>query len=526
MSKWLSAGRITLLLVGFLVAVAGIGSLGQQPPNETEWLDARPPGVPDELFATDQFQRYWWAMTLRGGLAGAVPEGAIDAALAEISGEPAIQDTQPEVLNMRFAAIGPSPILGGQIGTTLPTRAMSGRVTALAADPTNENHWYIGGAQGGVWETKNAGSTWVAKSDAEASLAIGALAIAPGSPNIVYAGTGEPSFSGDSYGGHGLLRSEDGGLNWVRLAQPAFEGLAFARLIVHPEDANTLVGAVTAGALFGREGASSPGLPARGVFRSTDGGATVALTLGGDATDLQTDPTSFDRQLAAIGGLSNPPSNGLYRSTDGGRTWQLVPSTPWATDPRGLGRMQIAIAPSNPNRAFVSIQDGYNGGSLDGALLGFFYTDDVWAATPAWTRINTSATDASTGAGFCGFDAAYNSVARQCWYDQVIIVDPVDPDLVFAGGIPLWSYNVGTNTWIEVGHSTPAAATFNGIHADQHAAMFAGSRLVIGNAGARSTGPARGTITTPTSHSRSSTTARFTRPVRHCSSGVPRTTAR
>ena len=105
--------------------------------------------------------------------------------------------------------------------------------------------------------------------------------------------------------------------------------------------------------------------------------------------------------------------------------------------------MQIAIAPSNPNRVFISIQDSYNGIGRDGGLLGLFYTDDAWSPRPTWTTINTNATDAGSGNGFCGFDFAFNAVSRQCWYDQVIVVDPANPDLVFAGGIALWS---GT-TW-------------------------------------------------------------------------------
>ena len=96
---------------------------------------------------------------------------------------------------------------------------MSGRIAAVAVDPSDVTHWLIGAAQGGVWETRSTGTTWTPKTDSQASLAMGAIAFAPSDPNIIYAGTGEANFSGDSYAGEGLLKSADGGTT-PRAARP------------------------------------------------------------------------------------------------------------------------------------------------------------------------------------------------------------------------------------------------------------------------------------------------------------------
>ena len=96
-------------------------------------------------------------------------------------------------------------------------------------DPSSASHWLIGGAQGGIWESTDSGGTWTPRTDDQASLAMGAITFAPGNPSVVYAGTGEPYFSGDSYAGGGLLVSRDNGTTWQMLnssfAQSGFSGI-------------------------------------------------------------------------------------------------------------------------------------------------------------------------------------------------------------------------------------------------------------------------------------------------------------
>src|SRR5207249_2088375 len=134
--------------------------------------------------------------------------------------------------------IGPAPINGLFGGS-------SGRVQAIAVDPFDLTHWLIAAAQGGIWETYDAGASWSPKTDSQASLAVSAIAFAPSNPKIVYAGTGGAPFSGDSYAGASLLKSIDGGANWELFASSTFSKTAFSDIKVHPTNPNVLLAATT-----------------------------------------------------------------------------------------------------------------------------------------------------------------------------------------------------------------------------------------------------------------------------------------
>src|SRR5207247_6617543 len=125
----------------------------------------------------------------------------------------------------------------------------------------------------------------------------------------------------------------------------------------------------------GRGAGFLPLAPPAGVFKSTDGGASWASKLNVvAATDLVVEPGNFSRQYAGAGAPFGGPGQGLYRSTEGGDSWALIPG-PWSALPAGVGVMRLAIAPSNPNVLYVSIQDAFNGVGNDGALLGLFRSD-------------------------------------------------------------------------------------------------------------------------------------------------------
>jgi len=390
--------------------------------------------------------------------------------------------SQP-VQGNRWVNIGPAPILGGQIGATGNTRPMSGRVADVVVNPSDSDHWLIGAAQGGVWETRDAGTTWTPKTDAQASLAMGAIAFAPSNPNIIYAGTGEAVFSADAYAGAGLLRSTDGGTTWQLLATSTFAKTAFSDLKVDPTNSDIVLAAITRGRA-GRGGESPPSPPATGILKSTKGGAAWSLKLGGRATDLEVDPTDFNNQYAGIGEIfGSAAANGVYRSTDGGEIWTLI-SGPWSTMAGGVGRVELAIAPSNPNILYVSIQDAQDMTGHDKGLLGLFRTDNAWDPTPTWIQIPTGATDDGTGVhGYCGWDLAFVGDSDICWYAHEIIVDPTDPNILYAGGVPLWKCtNCGASpTWTEVSKQVSNPA--NGIHVDQHSMAWVGNRLIVGNDG-------------------------------------------
>lgn len=376
-----------------------------------------------------------------------------------------------------WVAIGPKPIEGGQIGLALGTREMSGRVGDVAIDPADSNHWLVGGAQAGIWESTDGGVSWSARTDDQPSMAMGAIAFAPGNPSVVYAGTGEATFSGSSYFGAGMLKSLDGGSTWSVIPGTAdtFKGGSFSDIVVSPSDANTLLAATTSG--IGGKGAGRLPNPApTGVFRSTNAGADWSLRLSGDVTDLEARPGNFAQMYAARGAVLGDETNGLYRSTDAGVTWAKV-SGPWDDAAGGMGRTELAIAPSDSNVMYVSVSDAIDGAGNDGGMIGLYKTTNAWDATPTWTQISLKPTDNGTGTlGYCGWGDAYKAAVNQCWYDHEIIVDPANPNVLYAGGIEIWKYD--GLTWSDVSNKASL-----GTHVDQHAFAWAGNRLVVGNDG-------------------------------------------
>jgi len=448
----LIAARASIAIVAACVALAS----DQRPSAQAPFDPSHYPALADN----PKFQRLLWEFQQRAYGLGTIPPDAKERALATIAHLAAVAPTLTvaEQLGVPTAGIwktvGPTPI-------TTVTTTYSGRVTAIAVDPSDANHWLIGGAQGGVWESTDGGMNWTPRTDSQVSLAMGALAFSASNPNIVYAGTGEGSFSNDSYGGGGLLKSTDGGTNWSLLAASTFARTGFNGVRVDPADPNIVVAATSRG-VAGKLGSSIPSKPNRGLFRSTDGGTTWSLKQQGEATDLVVNPANFSQQYGGIGDQFGNAANGVYRSSDGGQTWNSIVG-PWAGLAGGVGRVALAIAPSNPSVMYVSIQDALDSSSTvnDGGLLGLWFTSDAWSATPTWTSIDTSAIPPA--GSYCW---------NQCYYDEVLSVDPANASILYAGGVYLWKYN--GSTWTDVTTS---------IHVDQHAMAWAGTRLIVGNDG-------------------------------------------
>ena len=435
-------------------------------------------GFTDQQISSKPLQRFLFNYRMRANPDGTIPEAPGARVLLQIDSLATASVTAfPYVLNSRWTSLGPQPITGGQVGNVLTTRPMSGRVGSLAAHPTAPNRWLVGAANGGVWETKDGGVNFVALTDAAPSLAIGALAYASSNPNIIYAGTGEATFSGVSFGGEGVLKSVDGGVNWMQLATATFfKGTAFSAIRVDPANPNILVAATSLG-IYGKAATRPPGNGARGLWRSTDGGVTWTQTLTSDGISIAPHPTSFSQQYAGLGFGTNVTTS-VQRSVDGGASWAVVPG-PWTSLAGTTDRVELAIAPSNPNRIYVTVNDASTSG-----VFGLWTTGNAWDVSPTWTPINLAPTDNGTGNfGPCGFDKAFNSVSAQCWYNMTLTVKPTDENLLFFGGIPVWRYNLGTNVWVEVSQTAAPANRNNGIHVDQHASVWSGGRLIIGNDG-------------------------------------------
>ena len=395
----------------------------------------------EELVSRKPFLRWFWKWDQRAYPLDEIPDGALQRGVAQTEAFTATQATGVDT-PLQWTAIGPSPILGGQIGRTGGTREMAGRMTDIAVDPTNSSRWLVGGAQGGIWETRDAGATWTSLTDDQPSLATGSIAFAASDPRVIYVGTGEAAFSADAYDGAGLLKSTDGGATWSVLATGVFAEASFSDVKVDPANADVLVASTSRG-IAGR-GPSNPQRPPRGLYRSTDGGATWSPRLVGatvSATDLEPDPTNFNRLYAGIGEIFGDPANGVYRSLDGGVTWTEIagPLVPWENGlfaQRGVGRVELAIAPSQPATMYVSIQDAINGQvtangvGTDTGLLGLWRTDNAWDPEPLWVQIPTNQIEPTGVFGYCGWNRAFAQPSGQCWYDHELSVDPTNPGIL------------------------------------------------------------------------------------------------
>jgi photosystem II stability/assembly factor-like uncharacterized protein len=283
-----------------------------------------------------------------------------------------------------------------------------GRTKAATGVPGRPHEFYIGAVNGGIFKSTDAGRTWRPIFDDQPTASIGALAVAPSAPDTVYAGSGEGLQRPDLAVGDGIYKSTDGGAHWTHLGLR--EGQQIAKIVVDSHDPNRLFVAVL-GHPYGPN-------PERGLYRSTDGGATFERVLHtGDDTgafDVTFDPSDARTLYATLwaarqspwetidGGSFELPQSGtgLYKSTDGGTTWkQLEGGLP--TPAKGLGRIAVAVAPSDTKRVYA-IVDANEGDGL-------YRSDDAGAS---WKLMNGTERIAERGDDLAtvGVDPRYENV--------------------------------------------------------------------------------------------------------------------
>ena len=299
-----------------------------------------------------------------------------------------------------------------------------GRTVGAAGVPQQPNVFYIGVNNGGVWKTTDYGLTWTPLFDAQPTQSIGAVAVAPSDPNVIYVGSGEGLQRPDLSVGDGIYKSIDAGRTWEHL------GLRDARqigaVIVDPKDPNRLFVA----ALGHPYGPNAE----RGVFRSTDGGRSFQKILYRDentgAIDLSFDPSNAQTVYAVLWAARQGPweynnaysgaASGLFKSTDGGATWQpLTRGLPSAAD--GLSRIGIGIAPSDPKRIYAWVT---------AKVSSLYRSDDAGAS---WTQMNTEARVWGRGDDFAN-----------------VRVDPANPDVVYAANTSTYRSSDGGRTFTAI----------------------------------------------------------------------------
>ncbi len=312
-----------------------------------------------------------------------------------------------------------------------------GRVAAVAGVPGDGTTFYFGAVDGGIWKTTDAGVVWAPVFDSEPIASIGAIAVAPSSPNTIYAGTGESDIRSELSSGDGVYKSVDGGRTWVHVGLENTHQIS--RIVIDPRDSNI----VYVGALGHAYGPN----PERGVFKSSDGGLhwVNVLDRGPEIgiSDLAICSSNPNLLFAGTWHTRRPPwstyapmdgpGGGLYRSQDAGKTWSLLegkglPEGDW-------GRVGIDVAP-NGQRVYALIQ---------AKKPGLYRSDDggnTWVLENADTRLTSRA-----------------------WYFSGITLDPQNPDVIYMPNVALYRSDDGGKT-ISIVRGAPGGDDYHQIWID------------------------------------------------------------
>ncbi|WP_347925877.1 hypothetical protein [Pontimicrobium sp. SW4] len=312
---------------------------------------------------------------------------------------------------------------------------MSGRINDMEAHPTNPRIIYAGTAGGGVWKSNDAGTTFNPIFD-DYCQSIGAVAVDPNNPdNVVYVGTGETWTRNSVSYGDGLYKSTDGGTNWKKLGFEKSERIA--NIIVNPKNSNEVYVAVL-GALWSDS-------DERGVYKSLDAGETWEKILYVNektgAADMTIDPNNSSTLYVSMWEFrrtgwsfeSGGENSALYKSTDAGKTWNKIHNG----FPKGqLGRLAIAVAPSNSNILYTVIE------AEQPERKGLYRSDD---AGESWKQLNND----------------FGITVRPFYFSR-ITVDPRNPDVVVKGGLTGSISRDGGKTFKSLGN----------MHSDIHDIIF------------------------------------------------------
>jgi len=323
-----------------------------------------------------------------------------------------------------------------------------GRVNGVTGVPGQPNVFYMGSVGGGVWKTTNAGRTWLPIFDSQPIASIGAVAVAPSRPDVVYVGTGEADMRSQISYGNGIYKSIDAGKTWTHIGlEPTRQ---IGKVVVDPRDPNVVFVAAL-GHVYGAN-------PDRGVYRTRDGGATWQKVLfkGNDvgAIDLAFDPGDPQTLYAALWNTRRPPwsiyppsygpGSGLYKSTDGGANWQQLTN---GLPSDGVGRIGIAVAPTNRSRVYAIV---------DAKAGGLYRSDDAGAT---WRLASSD-----------------SRIWGRGWYFGKVTVDPKNADLVYVMNTGAYRSRDGGRTFGEPFKGSPGGDDYHQlwIYPDD------GNRMILG----------------------------------------------
>ncbi len=294
-----------------------------------------------------------------------------------------------------------------------------GRLNVIAFHPTDPNKLYAGAPSGGLWQTTDGGLTWISHTDTMPTLGVSAIVVDHSNPNVILMGTGDRD-AGDAPG-LGIFKSTDGGLTWAP-SNTGMDNKTVGKIIQHPTNAQIFLAATSGG-----------------IYRSTNGGTSWTNIQGGNFKDICFKPDDPNIVYAALGA-------DFYRSSNNGTSFTKI-SSGLTGGQRGV----IAVTPANPSYVYFMQSNG------NSEFKGLYRSVD--AGLTFSTR--------STSPNIMDWSCDGSGSGGQAWYDLALAADPVNPDVIFAGGVNVWkSTNGGTNWSINShwygGCNVPA------VHADCH----------------------------------------------------------